>query len=63
MTYNENTKIAHYKWRETHKEQYKSYVNKGAKKYYHNHKEEASEKSLKRYYLNKELQTFRNILL
>jgi hypothetical protein len=63
MVYNQNTKIAHYKWRETHKEQYRNYVNKSAKKYYENNKDGEKLKSLKRYYLKKEFDIFRNILL
>ena len=63
MVYNDDTKIAHYKWRETHKEQYKAYVNKAVKKHYAAHKEELKEKSLKRYYMKKINNEFLNILL
>jgi hypothetical protein len=63
MVYNDNTKKAHYKWRQNNIEQYRDYVNKGAKKYYQNNRESSNEKALKRYYLKKELEIFRNILL
>jgi hypothetical protein len=63
MVYNEDCKIAHYKWRETHKEQYRAYVNKAVKKHYQDHKEELRVKALNRYYLKKELKEFMNILL
>jgi hypothetical protein len=63
MVYNEDTKQAHYRWRETHLEQYRAYVNKSAKKYYQENKEEAKLKSLGRYYLKKEMGIFLRILL
>jgi hypothetical protein len=63
MTYNESTKKAHYKWRANNIEQYRGYVNKGAKKYYLEHRQESNEKALKRYYLKKELEIFRRILV
>lgn len=63
MVYNENTKQSHYKWRETHKDQYREYVNKSAKKYYESNKVEQQLKSLKKYYLRKEMNIFRHILL
>jgi hypothetical protein len=63
MVYNEGTKIAHYKWRETHKEQYREYVNKSGKKHYETHKDELREKSLKRYHMKKVFCEFRNILI
>jgi hypothetical protein len=63
MVYNEKIKEQHYKWRKANIEQYRDYVNKGCKKFYEQHKEELNEKSLKRYYLKKEFQVFRNILL
>jgi len=63
MVYNQEAKIAHYRWRETHKDQYREYVNKSAKKHYQEHKDELRQKSLERYYLKKEMKEFLNILL
>jgi len=63
MVYNEDAKMAHYRWRQTHMDQYREYVNKSAKKYYQNNKEKANQKSLGRYYLKKEWEIFRHILL
>ena len=63
MVYNNETKEAHYRWRKNHPEQYKSYINKGAKKYYQSNKDVAKEKALKRYYQKKEEEIFRRILL
>lgn len=63
MVYNEDTKKAHYKWRETHIEQYREYVNKSVRKHYEKNKEKLNKKSLDRYYLKKELKEFMNILL
>jgi len=63
MVYNEDCKIAHYKWRETHKEQYRGYVNKAVKKHYQAHKDDLKKKALDRYYYKKELKEFLNILL
>ena len=63
MVYNEDMKISHYKWRETHKDQYRAYVNKSVKKHYEQHKDILRKKSLDRYYYKKELKEFMNILL
>lgn len=63
MVYNQDTKTSHYKWRETHKEQYREYVNKSVKKHYQEHKEKLRQKSLDRYYYKKELKEFMSILL
>ena len=63
MSYTLESKTAHYKWRESHKEQYKKYVRDGAKKHYENNKNLVREKALNRYYVNKELKEFMNILL
>ena len=63
MSYTLEAKTAHYKWRESHKEQYKKYVRDGAKKHYENNKNLLREKALNRYYVNKELKEFMNILL
>jgi len=63
MVYNQDTKNSHYKWRETHKEQYREYVNKSAKKHYQEHKDILKQKSLDRYYYKKELKELMNILL
>ena len=63
MVYNQDSKISHYKWRETHKDQYREYVNKSAKKHYQEHKEDLRQKALNRYYYKKELKEFMNILL
>jgi len=59
MVYNNETKEAHYRWRRSHPEQYKAYINKGAKKYYQAHKEEIR----KKYIQKKEEEIFRHILL
>jgi hypothetical protein len=63
MVYNELCKNAHYKWRETHKDQYREYVNKSVKKHYQAHKDDLKKKSLDRYYYKKEIKEFMNILL
>lgn len=63
MVYNENTKQSHYKWRENNIDQYREYIKKGAKKYYESNKVEQQLKSLKKYYLKKEMNIFRHILL
>lgn len=63
MVYNEETKLSHYKWRETHKDQYRAYVNKAVKKHYEENKEELRKKKLSRYYYKKELKEFMNILI
>lgn len=63
MVYNQDSKISHYKWRETHKDQYREYVNKSAKKYYQSNKEVMRQKSLDRYYYKKDMKEFMQILL
>jgi len=63
MVYNQDSKISHYKWRETHKDQYREYVNKSAKKHYQANKEVLRQKSLDRYYYKKDLKEFMKILL
>jgi hypothetical protein len=63
MTYNEEAKIAHYKWRETHRDQYREYVNKSAKKHYQANKDKLKVISLNRYYLKKANKELLNILL
>lgn len=63
MVYNENTKKAHYKWRETHIDQYRAYVLKSAKKHYQEHIEEKRKYARDRYIMKKAFEEFRNILL
>lgn len=63
MVYNENTKQSHYRWRENNIDQYREYIKKAAKKYYESNKVEQQLKSLKKYYLKKEMIIFRHILL
>jgi hypothetical protein len=63
MTYNENKKQSHYKWRESNPAKYREYVNRGAKKYYNLNRDEAKEKALKRYYQKKIELEFLKILL
>lgn len=61
--YNENSKKSIDKWRINNKEKYNEYCAIQMKKQYEKNKEEKNKKDLGRYYLNKELQKFRNILL
>ncbi len=63
MVYNEKIKESHYRWRESHKDQYRGYVNKGVKKHYQENKDDLKKKALARYYHKKELKEFMNILL
>lgn len=58
--YDEKMKIAVYKWRENNKEKYNDYMREVV---YVRHSEIIKEKRMKKYYLEKELQRFRNILL
>lgn len=61
MTYQE-LKPSIYKWREANREVYNATMRRGAKKYYETHKDKKNIDALKRYYLKKELEVFRNIL-
>lgn len=63
MTYNENIKQYIDKWRTSNREKYNNYCATQMKKQYEKNKEIKNRKDLERYYLNKELKKFRNILL
>ena len=63
MVYNENTKLAHYKWRESNKDKYREWVNKSVKKHYQENKDSINKKTMARYYLKKEMEAFRMILI
>jgi hypothetical protein len=61
--YNDNTKKSIYKWREAHIDEYREIVRRGVKKNYDNNREAKIQKSLNRYYVQKEFKAFLNILL
>lgn len=62
MVYNEEQKQAHYRWRQSHPEQYKGYVLKSALKHYQEHKVEKQKYARDRYTMKKIFAEFRNIL-
>jgi hypothetical protein len=57
--YNEQIKKSIMKWRVEHKDEYNQYMREQV---YLKHSDKIKEKRMKRYYLEKEFQTFRNIL-
>jgi len=57
--YNEQVKKSIMKWRDNNKEEYNAYMREQV---YLKHSDKIKEKRMKRYYLEKEFQTFRNIL-
>lgn len=62
--YTENIKKNIYKWRENHKEEYSDYHNAYRRDvWYKNNAESIKSKRMGKYYLEKELQIFRRILL
>jgi hypothetical protein len=62
--YNKQTKTAIMKWRDTHKDDYNEYFTEYMREvYYKKNSDKIKEKRMKKYYLNKELETFRKILL
>lgn len=63
MTYNENTKKATYKWRETHKEHHLKMSRDYERKRYTSVRETKIQKVLDKYYFKKELKIFLKILL
>lgn len=58
--YNEKIKSSIYKWRENNKKEYNDYMREIV---YIRHAETIKEKRMKKYYLEKELRIFREILL
>ena len=62
-SYNESSKIAIYKWRETHHNEYNEYNKKCCLAYYNKNKDKCNAKRLQLYYYQKECKIFRNILL
>ena len=63
MTYNENSKLAIYKWRETHKEDHLKYARDYGRKRYGAIKGDKIQSVLGRYYFKKELKIFLRILI
>jgi hypothetical protein len=62
--YTESQKKATYKWRETNKEDYMDYHNNYRREvWYVNNAEKIKTKRMETYYLKREFQIFRNILL
>ncbi len=62
--YNENIKKSIMKWRETHKEDYLDYHNAYRRDiWYVNNAEKIKSKRMGKYYLEKEMKLFREILL
>jgi hypothetical protein len=62
-TYTQASKLAIYKWRETHKDKFRAYENKWAIKNYHNNSEKYKKYARSKYHYEKEANIFRNILL
>jgi hypothetical protein len=58
--YNEKIKKSIMKWRENHKDEYNDYMREHI---YVKYSDKIKEKRMKKYYLEKELQIFRNILI
>jgi len=58
--YNEKIKQSIMKWRENHKQEYNTYMRE---QIYNKHSDKIKTKRMAKYYLEKELQIFRNILL
>jgi hypothetical protein len=58
--YKENNKKAIMKWRDANKEQYNAYLNKYKKEHY---REKANNYRMKSYYVKREFEIFRKILL
>lgn len=53
--YNETTKQAIYKWRETHREEYNKYISEKVNEHYHRNKTEILLKMKKQYAFKKEI--------
>ena len=53
--YNETTKQAIYKWRETHHDEYKKYVAEKVNEHYHRNKTEILAKMKRQYLFKKEI--------
>ena len=63
MTYNEKSKKAIMKWRETHGDEYLEYMRPHSLRYYKEHKDVCNARRVKLYYYQKECKIFRNILV
>lgn len=61
--YNDKVKEAQYRWIEKNREHFNAICRANMKKYHETHKSELNKKCLGRYYLKKEMEIFRKILI